>query len=673
MLVVVVCFLFLRQISTTFIACVTVPLALAGTFAMMYALHFTLDNISLMALAVSVGFVVDDAIVVIENIVRHLEQGLTPLQAALKGAQQIGFTILSINISLVAVFIPLLFMGGIVGRLFHEFSIVLSGSILISAIGSLTLAPMLCARFLNRKRSKETQGRFFTWVSRSVDSIPALYERTLRWVLRHEFLVLFMTIGTVCLTIWLYWRVPKGFFPQQDAGIITALTESGQDASFDARTRRQAAVLQIVGHDPNVASLVAVADGGTSIGRIFITLVPKKQRQENATQIAAHLRAETAQVPGINCFFQAFQDFQVGGRQTKGQYIYSLTSTDQQELNVYVPKLMEELNKHRELKDLATDQQQNGLQSMVIVDRTRAAELGIQSQQIDSVLYSAFGQRQVSVTYTERDQFHVVLEVLPQYLNNPSALDKIYVNGSRGIVPLSAVARFESHNVPTLVNHEGQFPSVTFSFNLDEGTSLQEATQMIANAALNIHLPEDIRGGFQGTAQAFQGSLSSEPILILTALIAVYIILGVLYESFVHPITILSSLPSAGIGALLALLICHTELSIVAIIGIILLMGIVKKNAIMIVDFALEAEREQHLDPREAIYQACIVRFRPILMTTLAAMFAAMPLAIGGGDGSEIRQPLGITVIGGLIVSQLLTLYTTPVIYLYLDRLRKRT
>jgi hydrophobe/amphiphile efflux-1 (HAE1) family protein len=671
MFVVVVCFLFLRRISTTLIACVTVPLALAGTFAMMNALRFTLDNISLMALAVSVGFVVDDAIVVIENIVRYFEQGLTPLQAALKGAQQIGFTILSISISLVAVFIPLLFMGGIVGREFHEFSIVLCGSILISAITSLTLAPMLCARFLTRERPNDTQGRFATWISRSGDSISAVYERTLRWVLRHELLMLFVTIGTVCLTIWLYWGIPKGLFPQQDTGIIMAVTEGAQDASFDAMTRKEAAVLQIVGHDPNVASLVA-AVGGTSVGRIFITLIPKKQRRENASQIAARLREETARVPGINCFFQAFQDILVGARQTKGQFIYSLASPDQRELNIYVPKLMEELKKHKELRDLVTDRQQNGLQSMVIVDRTRAAELGIQSQQIDSVLYSAFGQRQVSVTYTERDQFHVVLEVSPQYLDDPSALDKIYVNGSRGIVPLSAVARFESRNAPTLINHQGQFPSVTFSFNLAQGTSLQQATQVIANAALNIHLPEDIRGDFQGTAQVFQASLTSETILILSALIAVYIVLGVLYESFVHPITILSSLPSAGIGALLALLICHTELSIVAIIGIILLMGIVKKNAIMMVDFALEAERQQHLSPTEAIYQACIVRFRPILMTTLAAMFGAVPLAVGSGDGSEIRQPLGIAVVGGLIVSQLMSLHTTPIIYLYLDRLRRK-
>jgi hydrophobe/amphiphile efflux-1 (HAE1) family protein len=676
-LVVMVCFLFLRRISTTFVACVTVPLALAGTFAMMYALHFSLDNISLMALAVSVGFVVDDAIVVIENIVRYLEQGLPPFQASLKGAQQISFTVLSISISMVAVFIPLLFMGGIVGREFHEFSVTLSGAILISAITSLTLAPMLCARFLKRERPKQTRSGFAKWTNRAFDAIPAFYAWTLRWVLRHSFLMLWVTIGTVCLTIWLYRIVPKGLFPQQDTGIIMAITEGAQDTSFDAMKRRQTEVLQIVEHDPAVTSALAALGSGPSTagnqGRIFITLAPRNQRKENATQIAARLGAETARVPGIGCFFQAYQDISVGGRRTKGQYIYSLVSSDQQELNDYVPKLLTELKKHTELRDLTTDQQQNGLQSMVVVDRTKAGELGVEPEQIDSALYSAFGQRQVSVMYTERDQFHVVLEASPQYLDNPSALDKIYVDGSRGIVPLSAVARFETRNTPTLVNHQGQFPAVTFSFNLDQKTSLQQATRIITDAAASIHLPDDIRGDFQGTAQIFQSSLSSQPILILTALIAVYIVLGALYESFVHPITILSSLPSAGIGALLALLICHAELSIVAIIGIILLIGIVKKNAIMMIDFALEAEREQHLIPSEAIYQACIVRFRPILMTTLAAMFGAVPLAIGGGDGSEIRQPLGITIVGGLAASQLLTLYVTPVIFLYLDRLRRRT
>jgi hydrophobe/amphiphile efflux-1 (HAE1) family protein len=676
-LVLIVCFLFLRRISTTFVACVTVPLALAGTFAMMYALHFSLDNISLMALAVSVGFVVDDAIVVIENIVRYLEQGLPPWQASLKGAQQIGFTVLSISISLVAVFIPLLFMGGLVGREFHEFSVVLSGAILISAITSLTLAPMLCARFLKRERRKQTRSGFAKWTNRAFDAIPAFYAWTLRWVLRHSFLMLLVTLGTVCLTIWLYRIVPKGLFPQQDTGVVMAITEGAQDTSFDAMKRRQTEVLQIVEHDPAVTSALASLGSGPSTagnqGRIFITLAPRNQRQENATQIAARLGAETARVPGIGCFFQAYQDISVGGRRTKGQYIYSLVSSDQQELNNYVPKLLAELKQHAELRDLTTDQQQNGLQSMVVVDRTKAGELGVEPKQIDSALYSAFGQRQVSVMYTERDQFHVVLEASPQYLDDPSALDKIYVDGSRGIVPLSAVARFETRNTPTLINHQGQFPSVTFSFNLDPGTSLQQATHIIRDAAASIHLPDDIRGDFQGTAQVFQSSLSSEPILILTALIAVYIVLGALYESFVHPITILSSLPSAGIGALLALLVCHTELSIVAIIGIILLIGIVKKNAILMVDFAQEAEREHHLPPAEAIYQACIVRFRPILMTTLAAMFGAVPLAIGGGDGSEIRQPLGITIVGGLAASQLLTLYVTPVIYLYLDRLRRRT
>ena len=551
----------------------------------------------------------------------------------------------------------------------------LSGAILISAVTSLTLAPMLCAVLVKAGKQKNRRRRLPPAVKRKAGPILALYARTLRWVIGHPSLMLAVTLGTICLTIWLYRIVPKGFFPQQDTGIIMAITEGAQDASFDAVADKQTKVLQIVTHDSAVASVVGSVGSSPSTtsnqGRMFITLVPKSQRRENATEIAARLRTETSRVPGFRCFFQAFQDIRVGGRPSKGQYIYSLTSTDEAELNAYVPKLMGELTKHKELKDLTTDQQESGLQSMVTVDRAKAAELGIEAQQVDSALYSAFGQRQVSVMYTERDQFHVVLEASREYLDNPSALDKIYVRGVNGLVPLNTIARFESRNTPALVNHQGQFPSVTFSFNLDPGTSLLQATQIIAGAAKNVRLPDDIQAGFQGTAQVFQSSLSSEPFLLLTALVAVYIVLGVLYESFVHPITILSSLPSAGIGALLALLICHTELSIVAIIGIILLIGIVKKNSIMLVDFALQAEREHNLPPAEAIYQACIVRFRPILMTTLAAMFGAVPLAFGGGDGSEIRQPLGITIIGGLVASQLLTLYMTPVIYLYLDRLRR--
>ena len=675
-LVVMVCFVFLRRLSTTFIACITVPLALAGTFAVMYLLKFSLDNISLMALTISVGFVVDDAIVVIENIVRHLEQGLTPLEATLRGARQIGFTVVSISISLVAVFIPLLFMGGIIGRLFHEFSVTLSVAILVSAAVSLTLTPMLCSRLLREERPEQRRGWFYRATEKMFNGMLGIYSRSLRWVLRHSFLMLLVTAVTIGLTIWLYTIVPKGFFPQQDTGLLIGITEAAQDISFDAMVAKQNQVTQIVQHDPAVGSVTSVvgSGGGGSIntGRMFITLKPRKERNVTATQVVARIRGKTARIPGIGVFLQAAQDISIGGRATKGQYIYSLVSPSQQDLNTYVPKLMAALQKNPKLKDLTTDQQQNGLQSNVVVDRVKAAQLGIQPQQIDSALYSAFGQREVSVVYNDRDQFHVVLEASPQYLAEPTALNKIYVAGTTGIqVPLSTIARIETTNTPTAINHQGQFPAVTFSFNLDPGTSLGQATQIIEQAARSVHLPDTIRGSFQGTAQVFQDSLSSQPVLILTAIIAVYIVLGILYESYIHPVTILSTLPSAGLGALLALLLWKVDLSIVSIIGIILLIGIVKKNAIMMVDFAIEAEREQNLSPADAIYQACIVRFRPIMMTTLAAMFGAIPLATGQGDGSEIRQPLGVAIIGGLVVSQLLTLYTTPIIYLYLDRFQQ--
>jgi multidrug efflux pump len=677
-LVVMVCFLFLRRISTTFIACTAVPLSLAGTFAAMWLLQYSLDNISLMALTISVGFVVDDAIVVIENIVRYVEQGLSPIEATFKGAKQIGFTVLSMSISLVAVFIPLLFMGGLIGRQFHEFSVTLSIAILVSGIVSLTVTPMLCSRLIKEEHPGQLPGRFYRVTEGMFNRMLGFYSRTLRWVLKHSFLMLLVTVVTICLTIWLYGIVPKGFFPQQDTGTIMGITEGAQDISFDAMVEKQNQVTDVVKRDPAVASVTsAIGSGGggsSNQGRMFVTLKPRNERKDNATQIVARLRAKTLRIPGIGCFFQAAQDIRVGGRATKGQYIYSLVSTDQNELNTWVPKLMAQLQKDAKLKDLTTDQQQRGLQLDVVVDRKKAAQLGIQPQQVDSALYSAFGQRQVSVMYTERNQFHVVLEALPEYLKDPTALDKIYVTGSHGIVvPLSAISHFQTSNTPTAINHQGQFPAVTFSFNLDQGTSLKEATDAIDRAAAAIHMPDDIRGSFQGTAQVFQDSLSSEPVLILTAIIAVYIVLGILYESFIHPITILSTLPSAGLGALLALLICQVELSIVSIIGIVLLIGIVKKNAIMMVDFALETEREHGLTPAEAIYQACVVRFRPIMMTTLAALFGAVPLAIGQGDGSEIREPLGVAIIGGLIVSQMLTLYTTPIIYLYLDRLRRRT
>jgi hydrophobe/amphiphile efflux-1 (HAE1) family protein len=676
-LVVMVCFLFLRRISTTFIACVTVPLALAGTFAIMYLLKFSLDNISLMALTISVGFVVDDAIVVIENIVRYIEAGLSPLEATLKGARQIGFTIVSISISLVAVFIPLLFMGGIIGRQFHEFSVTLSIAILVSAVVSLTLTPMLCSRLMRQEKAEQAHSWFYRVTERAFQGMLSIYSRSLRWVLRHSFLMLLVTVATLAVTVWLYTIVPKGFFPQQDTGLLMGMTEGAQDISFAGMVQKQNLVTEIVKHDPAVQSVSSfVGSGGGasgSTGRMFITLKPRKERTASASEVVARLRGKTAKIPGIGSFFIALQDIHRGGRAVKGQYIYSLVSPSQQDLETYVPKLMEALKKHPQLKDLTTDQQDRGLQSDVAVDRAKASRLGIQPQQVDSALYSAFGQRQVSVMYTDRNQFHVILEASPEYLNDPTSLDKIYVAGANGIqVPLSAIAHFQTSNAPTSINHQGQFPAVTFSFNLDPGTSLQTATDIIQSAAREIHMPETIRGSFQGTAQVFTGSLATEPLLILTAIIAVYIVLGVLYESYIHPITILSTLPSAGLGALLALIVFKVDLSIVSIIGIILLIGIVKKNAIMMVDFALEAEREENRSPADAIYQACIVRFRPIMMTTLAAMFGAVPLAVGMGEGSEIRQPLGVAVIGGLLVSQFLTLYTTPIIYLYLDRLRER-
>jgi multidrug efflux pump len=675
-LVVMVCFLFLRRLATTFIACVTVPLALSGTFAAMYLLKFSLDNISLMALTISVGFVVDDAIVVIENIVRHVEKGMTPLEATLKGARQIGFTIVSISISLVAVFIPLLCMGGIIGRQFHEFSVTLSVAIFISAVVSLTLTPMLCSRWM-RAETESRQNWFFRGTEKALSRLVNFYARTLRWVLQHSFLMLLVTAATLGTTVWLYRIVPKGFFPQQDTGLIIGFTMAAQDISFQAMATKQGLLTEMAKRDPAVESIsssVGSGGGGSGAsGRMFIALKPRKVRPDSATAVVARLRAKTSGIPGIRSFFTAIQDIRVGGRPSSGQYIYSLTSSSLDDLKTYAPKLMDELRKNKLLKDLNTDQQDQGLEANVVVDRTKASVLGVLPRAVDLAMYSAFGQREVSVIHTNRAQYHVVCEALPAYLGDPAVLDKIYVRSNNGnVVPLSAVAHVDYTNTPTAINHQGQFPCVTFSFNLDPGSSLGDATVAIQKAAQSVRMPATIRGSFGGTAQVFAESLSSEPILILTAIIAVYIVLGVLYESYIHPITILSTLPSAGLGALLALLVCQVDLSIVSLIGIILLIGIVKKNAIMMVDFALEGERERHLSAKEAIYEACLVRFRPILMTTLAAMFGAVPLAIGHGEGAEIRQPLGIAVIGGLIVSQILTLYTTPIIYLYLDRLQSR-
>ena len=676
-LVVLVIFLFLRNLSATVIPSVAVPLSLVGTFGVMYLLGYSLNNLTLMALTISTGFVVDDAIVMIENIDRYLEEGESPLQAALKGSGQIGFTIVSLTVSLIAVLIPLLFMGDIVGRLFREFAVTLAVTILVSAMVSLTLTPMMCAKLLKR-HDPSRQGRFYKSTENFYNRVIEFYGRTLKFVLKHQTITLLVTAGTLVLTLFLYVVVPKGFFPVQDTGVILGISEGPQNVSFTALSQSQQALAAVILKDPDVASLSSfIGIDGTNAtpnsGRIQINLKPHDQRKSTATEIIRRLQPELAKVNGITLYMQPVQDLTVEDRVSRTQYQYSMEDADSQELSVWAPKLVAELRKLPSMRDVATDQQNGGLKADLVIDRDTASRLGILPQTIDDTLYDAFGQRQVSTIFTQLNQYHVVLEVDPQFAQNPDSLKSIYVHGVGATqIPLASFSHFQTTNTALAVNHQGQFPVVTLSFNLAPGVSLGEATKAIQQVEQDIHLPPSIHASFQGTAAAFQNSLSSEPWLILAAIVTVYIVLGVLYESYIHPVTNLSTLPSAGVGAILALLLTGNDLGVVALIGIILLIGIVKKNAIMMIDFALEAERVEHKPPEEAIFQACLLRFRPIMMTTMAALLGGLPLALGTGTGSELRHPLGITIVGGLLVSQMLTLYTTPVVYLWFDRLAQR-
>jgi len=674
-LVVVVIFVFLRTLWATAIPSIAVPLSLLATLAVMYAFRFSLDNISLMALTISVGFVVDDAIVMIENVVRYLEQGDRPFEAALKGAGQIGFTIISITFSLIAVFIPLLFMGGIIGRLFREFAVTVSVAVVASAFISLTLTPVMCSLFL-KGEGEHPPGRLSQWFERGFDAFLRLYDRGLVFVLRHQLPTLLTTIVLIGVTGYLYMTIPKGFFPEQDTGFIFGQADAREDISYEGMAKLTQEVADVVRKDPDVSGVFSFTGANAynpteNTARVFIQLVPHDQRNLTSNQIIQRLRPQVAKVQGVRFYMQSGQDISVGGRLSRTLYQFTLTDTDSDELNTWAPKMEAGLKRLPELQDVASDQQVAAPHIALTIDRDAASRLGVSPSLIDQTLYDAFGQRQIGNMYTSTSQYKIVLEVKPQFQDDPTALSKIYVSGPNGVqIPVSTFAHFTRKAEALSINHQGQFPAVTLSFNLSPGYAIGQAVERIQQLQQELHLPPTIDGSFQGTAQAFKDSLSSTPLLVAAAILVVYIVLGVLYESYIHPITILSTLPLAGVGALLALLICHTELSLIALIGIILLIGIVKKNAILMIDFALDAERKNHLKPREAIYQACLLRFRPIIMTTMAALLGGLPLAIGIGSGAELRRPLGIAIVGGLIVSQILTLYTTPVIYLYLDRLR---
>ncbi|HUH84475.1 MAG TPA: efflux RND transporter permease subunit, partial [Stellaceae bacterium] len=672
-LVVLSIFVFLRKLWATVIPAVVVPLSLVGTFGVMYALGYSLDNLSLMGLTIAVGFVVDDAIVMIENIVRYIEAGDPPLEAALKGAGQIGFTIISITVSLIAVFIPLLFMAGIIGRLFREFAMTVTVAVLVSSVISLTLTPVMCACFLKRETEAD-KGRLYRATERWFQRVVQGYDLGLRWVLRHQLPMLLATLGLVVVTGVLYVVIPKGFFPEQDTGFIFGEAEARQDMSFAAMAKIENQFAKIVLTDPGVQAVVGFvgATGGNSsqnTARMLIQLRPFDERSATAQQIIERLRPKVAKVVGANYYMQAGQDIQIGARLTQTEYQYTLSDTDTDELNHWAPIIQQAMEKMPELQDVATDQQIAAPHIAVDIDRNTAYRLGLSLSQIDETLYDAFGERQIAPIYTSTNQYRIVLEVEPQFQRDPDALSNIYLTSSAGTqVPLSAVAHFVDKVEPLTVNHQGQFPSVTLSFNVTPGVSLGRAVDRIEAMQRQLRVPATLQGAFQGTAQAFQSSLTSTPLLVLAAILVVYIVLGVLYESYIHPITILSALPSAGVGALLLLMLFHYDLSIIAIVGIVLLIGIVKKNAIMMIDFALEAERNEGKSPVESIHQASLLRFRPIMMTTATALFGALPLAIGLGAGSELRRPVGIAISGGLMISQVLTLYSTPVIYLYLDR-----